>query len=182
VVAGADDPPTHRKVGETMMRKLIAIATVVLMLALTAVVVSADSPRFSRVSSSTDSSGNLLVSFRETGLGNTPNPVNYSLTGTASATYVCINGGGNHPKATNKATINSTFSVGAQFLPENGVVEATIESDVPGAGSFSCPGGQRLELSCVTYSDILITDTDHDVSTDAPDASYSDPVYGRFCP
>jgi hypothetical protein len=164
-----------------MKRIMTATLSLFVLLAMTVLVVSADSPRFSRVSSSVDSSGNLSASFRETGLGNTPNPVNYTLSGTATTTYVCINGGGNHPKAANKQTRSSQFSEGAQFQPENGVVEATIEVDVPGPGSFSCPSGQTLVLSCVTYSGLLITDTDHNVSTGVPGASFTDPVFGRFC-
>src|SRR5438445_6163507 len=102
-----------------MKKTMTTILSVLVMLVMTALVVSADSPRFSRVSSSVDSSGDLLVSFRETGLGNTPNPVTYTVTGNASATYVCINGGGKHPSATNKETVNSQISQGAQFVPDN---------------------------------------------------------------
>jgi hypothetical protein len=163
-------------------RKAFATITVMFMLAMTALVASADSPRFSNVVSSLDSDGNLLVSFRETGLGNTPDPVQYLVEGTASVTYACINGGGNHPKASNKQTTNSPISQGAEFVPDNGNVEETITVDVPGAGSFSCPNGQRLELVCVTYSGMTLTDTDHDVSTGVPGASYLDPVFGQFCP
>jgi hypothetical protein len=163
------------------MTPILSVVVLLALLALTAVVVSADSPRFSRVSSTTDSSGNLLVSFRETGLGNTPNPVNYNVSGNASATYVCINGGGQHPKATNKATVNSAISQGAQFLPDNGNVDATIQVNVPGPGSFSCPSGQSLQLACVTYSGLVLTDTDHNVSTAVPNATFSSPRYGQFC-
>ena len=53
--------------------------------------------------------GDLLVSFRESGLGNSPTPgsVQVEVTAQASAEYACVNGGNNHPKAANKETITA---------------------------------------------------------------------------
>jgi hypothetical protein len=54
------------------MRKLGIIGVLSLMaLALAAVPALADSPHFTKASASTDSSGNLIVTFKESGLGTT---------------------------------------------------------------------------------------------------------------
>lgn len=113
--------------------------------------------------------GALDVCFDEAGLGNTD--VNYSLTATQTSTFGCFNGGGNHPKAANKETSSSTVSNGATFTPQNGRVQACIDSAPPTAGSFTCPPGQTLGLISVSYSGITLTDTTNGVSTTAPPTS-----------
>ena len=129
----------------------------------------ADAPQFHAATSSVDNTGALVVSFDERGLGNAN--VDYTLTADATAVYACINGGGNHPKATNKETVNAEVSGGASFEPKNGRVVASISAGPPSAGSFSCPSGQRLVLASVSYTNVVLTDTTNGVSTSAPDAS-----------
>ena len=53
----------------------------------------------------------------------------------------------------------------------NGRVSGSISAGPPGPGTFSCPGGQRLVLADVTYTDIVLTDTSNDVSTGVPDVT-----------
>ena len=38
----------------------------------------------------------------------------------ATTTYACINGGDNHPKAANKATVQGQVSAGGSFQAKNG--------------------------------------------------------------
>jgi hypothetical protein len=52
--------------------------------------------------SSVNDDGTLVVNWDEAGLGQ--QQVNYTLSADATAINACINGGGNHPKATNKRT------------------------------------------------------------------------------
>jgi hypothetical protein len=129
----------------------------------------ADAPKFHRAVSSVDSSGALVVGFDERGLGNTN--VDYTLTADATAVYACINGGGNHPQAVNKETVNAEVSAAASFEPKNGRVVASLSAGPPSAGSFSCPPGQRLVLASVAYTGIVLTDTSNAVTTSVPDAS-----------
>lgn len=145
---------------------MVSLATLVLVTAAPAL---ADAPKFHRVSSSVDGSGALVVSFDERGLGN--ENVDYTLTADATAVYACLNGGGNHPQAANKETINAEVSAGGSFEPKNGRVVASLSAGPPSAGSFACPPGQRLVLASVSYTNIVLTDTTNGVTASIPDAS-----------
>lgn len=120
----------------------------------------------SDTSASVTSSGGLQVFIDEAGVGNAT--VNYSISWTASATYGCFNGGGNHPKATNKETSTSTGSATAAENPINGRVRATVDiagTPPPPPSTFSCPGGQTLELMSVSYNPVVVTDETNNVTT-----------------
>ena len=113
--------------------------------------------------SSVADSGALVVSWNEAGVGQ--EQVNYILSANASATYACINGGGNHPQASNKETFNGPLSSPETgFLPENGRVTGTLSVGPLSSGSFSCPNGQDLRLACVSYAGITLTDTTNNVT------------------
>lgn len=127
---------------------------------------------FFKVSSTVNDAGSLLVSYDEAGVGNAT--VNYTINVTdATATYACINGGGNHPKAANKETKSSSLTVSFSRDPVNGRVTGTASPAIGplSAGSFRCPSGQTLVLASVSYSGITLTDTTNNVSTPVPDAS-----------
>ena len=130
---------------------------------------AADAPKFHSASSDVSSTGALVASFDERGLGN--GDVTYSLTADADAVYGCINGGGKNPSAANKRNVNSEVSSGGTFSPRNGRISATLFAGPPSAGTFSCPSGQRLRLLSVTYTSIVLTDVTNGVSVDLPDAS-----------
>ena len=117
---------------------------------------------FSDTTASIASSGALIVHIDEAGLGT--GETNYSLTAEASATYACINGGGNHPKAANKETFNEELSVGTTQKPKHGRVQADMSAGPLSAGSFTCPGGQKLVLAAVSYTHIVLTDTSNNVT------------------
>ncbi|MEV6236415.1 hypothetical protein [Lentzea sp. NPDC051838] len=146
------------------MRKLvIVLVAVVTALFMATVPAGADAPKFHSAAGSVTGSGALTVSFDERGLGN--ENIDYTLTADASAVFACINGGGNHPQAANKETVNSEVSATGSFEPRNGRVRASLTTGAPSAGGFSCPGGQRLVLASVTYTNIVLTDTTNGVST-----------------
>lgn len=152
------------------MRRIGIIAVLSLMLvAVTAAVALAAAPKFHSATSSVNNSGALVVSFDERGLGN--ENIDYTLTADATATYACINGGGKHPQAANKETINGEVTGGGSFEPKNGRVVASLSAGPISAGDFSCPSGQRLVLASVSYTNIVLTDTTNGVSTSVPDAS-----------
>jgi hypothetical protein len=143
------------------MRKIGIIAVLSLMvLALAAVPALADSPHFTRASASTDSSGNLVVTFKEAGLGTTVTTEHISVTADASAVYQCFNNGGKHPKAANKETVADDVTASVNLpVGKNGNLVGTISVAPPGPGSFTCPSGQTLVgPTNVTYTDIVLTD------------------------
>jgi hypothetical protein len=108
--------------------------------------------------------GALVVTIDEAGVGQ--DLVNYTLAWTGTATYACINGGGNHPKAANKATVSGGGASSFSESPINGRVMAsfTVPGTPPGPGGFSCPSGQTLVLAAVSYTATL-TDMTNNVST-----------------
>jgi hypothetical protein len=126
---------------------------------------------FMSATRSVNNSGALVVSFDEAGLGN--GDIDYTLTADATAIWACINGGGNHPKAANKETVQGQVTGGGTFQAKNGRVRASLTAGPLSAGSFSCPGGQHLELAKVTYSNIVLTDTTNNVATTVPNVCRS---------
>ena len=89
----------------------------------------------------------------------------------ATGAFACINGGGKHPQAANKETVNAEVSATGSFEPKNGRIQASLTAGPPSAGAFSCPNGQRLVFASVSYTNIELTDTTNGVSTTAPDVS-----------
>jgi len=154
-----------------MRRILVAVSTTALLLLFSAgtAFAATSGAHFKSATDSVDSSGALVVSFDETGLGN--GDINYTLTSDATATYACLNGGGNHPKAANKETTSGSLSTGGTFASKNGRVQASLSVGPVSAGTFTCPGGQTLVLASVSYSNIVLTDTNNSVSTTLPDIS-----------
>jgi hypothetical protein len=148
----------------------IVVATVALVtsMAFTAGAL-AQAAKFHSATSSVNNDGALVVSWDERGLGN--ENIDYTLTADATAVYACINRGGNHPEAANKETVNGDVSASGSFEPRNGRVQASLTAGPISAGDFSCPGGQRLVLASVSYTNIVLTDTTNNTSTTVPDAS-----------
>jgi hypothetical protein len=131
---------------------LLAIATFIF----------AQSANFHTADASVNSAGSLVVSWDERGLGNggTDGLVHYSLTADAHATYGCINGGGNHPKASNKETVNGPLGADIALpVSKNGRIIGSLTVGPLDAGNFSCPGGQALVLGSVSYDNVSLTDT-----------------------
>lgn len=128
-----------------------------MVMAIAAVPALADSPHFVKASASTDNSGNLVVTFKEAGLGTTVTTEHITVTADASAEYGCFNKGGNHPQAANKETVTQPVSGGGDFPVRNGSASGSVTVAPPGPGDFSCPKGQELRFISVTYSNITIT-------------------------
>jgi hypothetical protein len=149
-------------------RILLTTATLVAIFALAAPAFAA-APKFHAATSSVNNDGALVVSFDERGLGN--ENVDYTLTADATALFACLNRGGNHPQAANKEAFEGQVSTGASFEPKNGRVVADLTAGPLAAPQFTCPSGQRRVLAAVTYTNIVLTDTTNNVSTDVPDAS-----------
>lgn len=144
----------------------IATAAAALALATTAL---AASPHFINTSAAgPGNDGTLIVKWKEAGLGNNV-LIDYTATADATATYACINGGGNHPKASNKETVNGPVSSSGTFSSgKNGSISASLTLSPPSAGDFTCPNGQRLVLAAVSYTDVAITDTTNAITEAIP--------------
>jgi hypothetical protein len=141
----------------------VLLSTFVILLMVASPALAAN-PHFINASASVDSAGNLIVSWKEAGLGDNQ-LIAYTVTADASATYYCINGGGKHPQASNKETVNGPVSGSGSFSSgKNGQITASLTVSPPGPGDFSCPSGQRLVLGDVTYMNITLTDITNDVS------------------
>jgi len=155
-----------------MRRFAIATLLAILMLVLAVSAAFAASPHFiSEGTASINSSGLYVVTnFKEAGLGTTTTTEKITLSATATATYACINGGSNHPKASNKETVTGAVSFTGSFPVRNGNTVGTISVGPPGAGTFSCPSGQKLELAFVSYTGVLLTGLAGDTSPE-PDLS-----------
>jgi hypothetical protein len=138
-----------------------------LTLALSVSVAFADSPHF--ISASAHLSGsNLVVSFKEAGLG-TNQLIDYTASADATAVYVCVNNGGGNPSAKNKTQVSGPVSANGTFSSgKNGTISQSLTLNPPSAGSFSCPSGQDLELASVSYTNVAITDTTNGVTEPIP--------------
>jgi hypothetical protein len=126
---------------------------------------------FFSASGSVADNGALQVSWDEAGVGQST--VTYTLHAQSSATYACINGGGNHPSAANKQSVNGPLSSPSTgFNPTNGRVQVTNGISVgPLPSTLTCPGGQTFVLACVSYTGITLTDTTNNVTADIADVS-----------
>ncbi len=140
----------------TLRTIVVATAALVVMLAMAAVALAA-SPHFLRASATINSSGQLVCTFKEAGLGNTLEVADISCSADATATYQCWNNGGKHPQAGNKETVGGPVSGGGEFPIRNGSASGSITVDPPGQGDFSCPNGQSLFLEDVSYTNIVLS-------------------------
>lgn len=161
------------------MKRLLAVCAGAVIAFFAAVPAAwADSPNFHFANSSVSTStGALSVSFKETGLGTTVSTETITLhVATATAVYQCWNNGGNHPKAGNKETVQSSLTTTGSFPVRNGQTTGTISAGPPSQGSFSCPSGQTLFLMSVTYSGITVTGAAGDSLGATPDPISSGPI------
>lgn len=155
-------------------RALLSLVASAALLGLTAGVALAVPPQtsgahFMSASGSVDSSGALVVEFDEAGVGTSA--IDYTLTADAEADYACINGGAKHPKAANKESFNDEVSGGGTFEPKHGRATGSVSAGPISAGSFECPSGQQLVLASVSYTNIVLTDTQNDDSVTIADQS-----------
>lgn len=135
----------------------MAFATAALLILGLQGTIYADSPHFISASATIDNAGNLVCTFKEAGLGTTLTTEAVTCSANATASYACINGGNNHPKAANKETVGGPVNGGGNFPVRNGQTTGSITVAPPGPGSFSCPSGQTLVLASVSYTNVTLT-------------------------
>ena len=127
------------------MRRLLILGVLALAAAAVAVPAAwAGSPHFiNSAFSVTRSDDTLTVSGKEAGLGDEAQ-IHVEL----SATALCINGGGNHPKAVNKASV----SAAGDFPVQNGKADFSLSVTASFQPECSPP-------MTVQFTDVTVTDT-----------------------
>ena len=120
----------------------------------------AQMPHFvGKVTATLLSNNSVQVCWKEAGLGNNQN-IDYTASADATATFVCVNNGGQCPNAANKTTVSGPVSATGTFNSgQNGQITQCLTISPPGPGSFRCPSGQKVTLSQVSYSNIKISET-----------------------
>jgi len=151
------------------MRRVTMIFCTLLALASVSVWVAfADSPHFVRTSASVTSSGQLVVSWKEAGLGGGQTISYLAGANQAQAIYACINNGGHHPSAANKQATNGPVTASGDFTAaKNGSINGSLTTG-PLGSTLTCPNGQTFVLCSVAYTGIFVTDTNNAVNADVP--------------
>ena len=153
-----------------MLRKVTLLAAMLAMALVAAAPALAVSPHFISASGALNTNGSLTVNFKEAGLGTNQN-INYTLSGDAKATYVCVNKGGSNPSAQNKTTVAGPVSAsGTVNSGKNGNVTSSLTVSPP-PSDISCPKGQTLQLASASYTDVTLTDTTNNISISLGDIS-----------
>ena len=167
-----------------MRRFLLIVISVLGTVALVATSAFADSPHFiSEGTASINSAGSYVVTdFKEAGLGNTTTKEAITLSATATATYACINGGGKHPSAANKETKTTPVTNTNSFSVNNGQTTGTIKVGPPSAGGFSCPRGQKLVFTFVSYTSVELIGLAGDTSPEPELSACLRPDVPGVCP
>lgn len=151
---------------ETIKRGFSLVIAAATALAITSGVAWAQNPHFidKFTKASLDDEFNLVVGFKEAGLGDNQN-IDYELTADATATYQCLNNGGQCPNAANKQDVAGPV-VGTATLNsgKNGQIKDSLTANPPPA-DLDCPGNQVAKVTSVVYSNILLTDTTNSLST-----------------
>ena len=150
---------------------VLVLVFAVMGLTMESAIASTSGAHFFSATAAVNGNGALVVTWDEAGLGN--ENIDYTLTADSTAVYACINNGGNHPKASNKESVNGSVSTGGSFQAKNGRVKASLTAGPLTDPSFTCPSGQTRILAKVTYSDIALTDTSNDVTANPADVCRS---------
>jgi hypothetical protein len=131
----------------------------------------AQSPHFVRgpTPSFDGSTGDLNVSFKEAGLGNSP--ITYTLTvGTELFTFQCFTRHDNTPNGDPNGVSFNDQSVSNTITPHNGQITATLTLE-PQQGDAGCQGGGLvLKLIEASYQDITFCDSTNNICVDLGDA------------
>jgi hypothetical protein len=124
-----------------LKKRYVVLAALVGAIAAISAVAFAGNPHF--VTADATRTGNTLtVTFKEAGLGNEPQ-VHVVL----SATALCINNGGKHPKAVNKTSVNAA----GDFPVQNGKAEGTLS--VTATFQPDCSPPMTVAFTNVTLTD-----------------------------
>jgi hypothetical protein len=132
-----------------MRKAAVAVFAMIAAFAVGIPAAQAGSPHFIRSATTATVSGSTLtVTGKEAGLGD-ESQVHLELTATA----ICVNNGGNHPKAANKTSV----STAGDFPVQNGKADFTLTA----TATFQPDCSQSMT---VQYTNIVVTDTTNGIS------------------
>jgi hypothetical protein len=120
----------------------------------------------SKTNLTVESDGDLVVRFKESGVGDNLN-IDYLFSADATIACTCVTNSGRCPSAANKQTFAEEVSTASTFSPKNGSVSATMTitaPECPSGAPPTCGGGQRFELSAISYTNISLTDTTNNIT------------------
>jgi hypothetical protein len=139
-------------------------------------VTRAANPHFVGKVSATLVGNDVQVCWKEAGLDDNQN-ITYEARAIVTATFHCVNNGGQCPDAANKVTVTGPVTARGTFSSDkNGNITACLTlnaPDPPDPGEFSCPPGQTLTLTDLSFSNITISDTTNNVSATATPSALS---------
>ena len=155
------------------MKRIIVHRSMVVLalaaLALAAGTVWADSPHFVKgpTASVDTSTGELCVSFKEAGLGNTP--ITYELTASnATFTFQCFTKSNNQPQGAPNSVSFSNDSTFVTLNPRNGQITGSVCLE-PKQDGADCQGkGLKLCLIAVEYDSATFRDTTTPLPSSGP--------------
>src|SRR6266566_8960454 len=140
------------------MKKLsILTFTMIALVGFMATNARAQNPHFLRCSASgVNSDGSLNVCFKIAGLGDNQS-IDITASAHADAVYACKNNGQQCPNAANKVNVQSDVSATGSFTSgKNGSITACLAVEPPDT-TLTCPGGQRLVLVSVSYTNLSVS-------------------------
>ena len=140
------------------MKKLsILTLTMIALLGFMATNAHGQNPHFLRCATNgVNSDGTLDVSFAIAGLGSDVT-IDVTASAHADATYACRNHGQQCPNAANKVHVTGDVSMTGTFTSgKNGSIRASLTVEPP-PSTLTCPGGQRLVLVEVTYTNVSVS-------------------------
>lgn len=133
-----------------MARRLSGVFVLLAIIAFLAPPVAAGSPHFVGACTKTQNGNSLTVSCKEAGLGGEAQ-VNVTI----SATALCFNNGGKHPKAVNKASVSNTSNQPVQ----NGKADYSVTLTATFQPDCSPP-------MTVQFTDVTVTDNTNGITVD----------------
>ena len=142
---------------------MIVGAAVFMTLLMGSTAAMAASPHFLKASAAR-SGDNLVVSWKEAGLGDNLN-IDYVASATATRVDSCVNNGGQIPSDPKKTTTQSPVTSGGTFSVKNGSITGSLTVSPP-ATTLSCPRGQTATLISLSYTNVRITDTTNAIFRD----------------
>jgi hypothetical protein len=146
---------------EYPMKQLsILILTMIALTSFMATTVRAQSPHFIKgpTAKYDSSTGDLCVSFKEAGLGNTP--ITYTITADQETfTFQCFTKSGNTPQGDPNGVSISNDSNQTTITPHNGQITASLCLQ-PEQDGADCQGnGLVLKLTAANYTNVTFCDT-----------------------
>ena len=153
-----------------MRRIAFVLASAAVAVIMTATAALADSPHFIFATNSIDSTGALVTSFKDAGLGTGTTSIAITLSAEASATYQCYNKAGNKPQGVPKSFGPTAIATPPTPFPvSHGQTTASLSLGPLGPGNFSCPSGQLRFLDSVSYSNTVVSDATGNSTDATPD-------------